>query len=131
MNEKNILQSSVENQEVVGVLEKGCELEGKLCFEGTIRIGGKFKGEIFTNDVLVIGEGAEVEGEIQVGTLIINGSVNANIVAKNRVEIHKPAVFKGSIVTPSLMVDEGVIFEGQSKMLEKSPETIKSFLKNE
>lgn len=118
----------VENHEVSGVIEKGCEFEGKLCFEGTLRIGGKFRGEIFTNDVLVVGEGAKVQAEIEAGTIIINGEVVGNIVAKHRVEIHRPAIFRGNIVTPSLMVDEGVIFEGSSKMVAQKPDEVKSFL---
>ncbi len=131
MAKKVDLSVKVESHEVSGVIEKGCEFEGKLCFEGTLRIGGSFKGEIYTNDVLVIGEGAKVEAEIEAGTIIINGEVIGNVVAKNRVEIHKPAIFRGNIVTPSLMVDEGVIFEGSSKMVSPAPQNIKSFLASE
>ena len=103
-----------------GVLEKGCEFEGKLCFQGTLRIGGIFRGEIYTPDVLVVGDGARVSGEIDAGVVIINGEVNANVKARQRVEIHAPAIFRGNIITPSLQVDEGVIFEGSSKMVNPS-----------
>ncbi len=130
MSKKTDLAVPVQSYEISGVVEKGCEFEGKLCFEGTLRIGGNFKGEIFTNDVLVIGEGAKVDAEIQAGTIIINGEVTGNLVAKHRVEIHRPAVFKGNIVTPSLMVDEGVIFEGSSKMAVLKPQPVASFLSN-
>lgn len=131
MAKKNDLSAPVESHEVSGVLEKGCEFEGKLCFEGTLRIGGNFRGQIYTNDVLVVGEGAKVQAEIEAGTIIINGEVIGNIVAKHRVEIHRPAVFRGNIVTPSLMVDEGVIFEGSSKMVASKPAPVKSFLSTE
>lgn len=103
--------------EVTGVINHGCEFEGKLCFQGAVRIGGTFRGEIYTPDVLIIGEGARVTGEIDAGTVIISGEVNGSVKAKHRVEIHKPAVFRGEILTPSLSVDEGVIFEGRSKMV--------------
>lgn len=102
---------------VTGVLDAGSEFDGKLTFQGTLRIGGSFKGQIFTPDTLIIGEGAKVSGEIDAGIVIISGEVHANIKARHRVEIHAPAVFRGSIVTPSLQVDEGVIFEGSSKMI--------------
>lgn len=131
MAKKIDLTVPVESYEVSGVIEKGCEFQGKLCFEGTLRIGGTFRGEIYTNDVLVIGEGAKVHAEIEAGTIIINGEVIGNIVAKHRVEIHRPAVFRGNIVTPSLMVDEGVIFEGSSKMVSLKPPAVKSFLASE
>lgn len=131
MAKKIDLTVPVESHEVSGVIEKGCEFEGKLCFEGTMRIGGTFRGEIYTNDVLVVGEGAKVNAEIEAGTIIINGEVTGNIVAKHRVEIHRPAIFRGNIVTPSLMVDEGVIFEGSSKMVTPKAPAVKSFLASE
>jgi cytoskeletal protein CcmA (bactofilin family) len=109
---------------VTGVLDSGCEFEGKLCFQGTVRVGGSFKGQIFTPDTLIIGEGAKVEGEIDAGIVIISGEVQATIKARHRVEIHAPAVFRGSIVTPSLQVDEGVIFEGSSKMINSAHQPI-------
>jgi len=113
---------------ITGVIDQGCEFEGKLCFRGTVRIGGSFRGEIFTPDVLVIGEGASVQGDIDAGTVIISGEVNGSIRAKHRVEIHRPAVFRGDILTPSLSVDEGVIFEGSSKMAHSAGAPTKSFL---
>lgn len=101
---------------VTAVIDHGCEFEGKLCFHGTVRIGGTFRGEIYTPDTLIIGEGARVDGQIDAGTIIISGEVNGSLKAKHRIEIHRPAIFRGDIVTPSLSVDEGVIFEGSSKM---------------
>jgi cytoskeletal protein CcmA (bactofilin family) len=108
--------------EVTGVLEAGCEFEGRLCFRGTFRIGGVFKGEIQTPDTLVIGEGARVDAEIEAGVVIISGETSGTIRAKHRVEIHRPAIFRGDIQTPSLRVAEGVIFEGSSRMSEALPE---------
>src|SRR3954468_18588839 len=113
---------------VTGVIDHGCEFEGKLCFQGTVRIGGTFRGEIYTPDTLIIGEGARVHGDIEAGTVIISGEVNGSVRAKNRVEIHKPAIFRGDILTPSLSVDEGVIFEGSSKMAHSPATPARSFL---
>ncbi len=106
--------------EVTAVIDQGCEFEGKLCFYGTVRINGTFSGEIYTPDTLVIGDKARIRGEIEAGIVIISGEVNGNIRAKYRVEIHHPAVFRGDIYTPSLSVDEGVVFEGKSKMIQSS-----------
>jgi len=106
--------------EVIGeintLLGKGSEFEGKLTFEGTVRIDGKLSGEIFTEDVLVIGEGAEVSAEIEAGTIIIEGNVVGNVRAKRSVEIHAPGRVRGNIITPSLFIDKGVIFEGNCQM---------------
>ncbi len=102
--------------EINTLLGKGSEFEGKLTFEGTVRIDGKLSGEIFTDDVLVVGEGAEVNAEIEVGSIIIEGQVTGNVRAKRSVEIHAPGRVRGNIVTPSLFIDKGVIFEGNCQM---------------
>ncbi|HYG66625.1 MAG TPA: polymer-forming cytoskeletal protein [Anaeromyxobacteraceae bacterium] len=98
------------------LLGRGSEFEGKLTFEGTVRIDGKFTGTIVTNDVLVIGEGAKVSAEITCGTIVVHGEINGNVKAKNAVELHHPARMRGNIETPSLMIEKGVLFEGASKM---------------
>ena len=105
------------------LLGRGSEFEGKLTFEGTVRIDGKFTGTIVTNDVLVVGEGAKVQAEITCGTIIVHGEVNGNVKAKTAVELHHPARMRGNVETPSLMVEKGVVFEGQTKMegVEKAP----------
>lgn len=90
--------------------------EGKLIFEGTVRIDGRFKGEICTDNTLVVGQGAHVEAQINVGTVVINGDVVGDITAKHSVEIHAPGRVRGNITTPQLMIAKGVIFEGTSKM---------------
>ena len=102
--------------EVTTLLGRGSEFEGKLSFEGTVRVDGKLSGEIFTDDVLIIGEGAEVNAEISVGAIIIEGTVHGNIHAKRSVEIHTPARVRGNISTPSLSIDKGVVFDGQCQM---------------
>ncbi len=102
--------------EINTLLGRGSAFDGKLTFEGTVRIDGKLSGEIFSNDVLVIGEGAEVSAEIDVGVLIVEGNVTGNIRAKRGVELHAPARVRGNIETPSLFIDKGVMFEGHSKM---------------
>ncbi len=102
--------------EVTGVLDKGSEFDGILSFEGAFRIGGVFRGKIYTDDILIIGEGASVDAEIEVGTLILSGELKGSVTARERVEIHFPAVFRGNIQTPSLMVADGVVFEGVSQM---------------
>src|SRR3990172_12472369 len=98
--------------EINALLGKGTEFSGKLTFEGKVRIDGKFNGEIFTDDVLIIGEGAEVKAEIEVSTLIIKGGlVNGHVRAKEAVKIHAPGKLIGNIVSPQLFIDRGVIFE--------------------
>ena len=102
--------------EITTLLGPGAQFEGKLTFDGTVRIDGRFKGEVFSDDTLVIGEGAVVEAEIEIGEVIIQGTVVGNIKAKRSIEIHAPGRVKGDLNTPSLQIAKGVIFEGRSYM---------------
>jgi cytoskeletal protein CcmA (bactofilin family) len=98
------------------LLGKGSEFDGKLTFEGQVRIDGKFSGQIVTKDTLVIGDGARVNAEIQAGTVVVNGNVEGNVRATQVIELHQPARVKGNLEAPALSIDRGVIFEGQCKM---------------
>ncbi len=113
---ENTLSTPLIHDEMTGILDHGSEFHGKLVFRGTVRINGTFRGEISTPDTLVIGEHARIHADIDAGVVVLSGELNGNIKAKHRVEIRKPAVFRGDIFTPSLRVEEGVLFEGSSKM---------------
>ena len=106
----------VENSQVTALMDQGASFSGRLTFEGTVRIGGKFEGEIYSNDTLVINPSAKVEAQVEADTVIISGYVKGNIFARTRVIMHPPAVFIGTVTTPSLQIDEGVVFEGASYM---------------
>src|SRR5438477_63594 len=112
--------------EITTLLGRGATFEGKLTFEGTVRIDGRFKGEVFSDDTLVIGEGAHVEAEIDIGEVIIQGTVVGNIKAKRSIEIHAPGRVKGDLHSPSLQVDKGVIFEGRSSMAASHDNKVKA-----
>lgn len=105
-----------QNSDMNALLGRGASFEGKLTFEGTVKIEGNFKGEILTDDILVVGESAKVDAEIKVGTVIVNGEINGNITAGQAVELHNPAKVRGNISTPSLYIEKGVTFEGACTM---------------
>ena len=109
-------QSERPQGEITTLLGRGSEFEGKLTFEGTVRIDGKLSGEIFSEDVLVVGEGAMVNAEIDVGVIIVEGNVTGNIRAKRAVELHAPARVRGDVETPSFSLEKGVVFQGQTTM---------------
>jgi cytoskeletal protein CcmA (bactofilin family) len=102
--------------ELNALLGKGSEFEGKLAFEGKVRIDGTFTGEISTNDLLQVGDGAKVQAEISCGTVIVEGEITGNIKATQAVELRRPAKVHGDITTPSLVIEKGVLFEGKSHM---------------
>ena len=103
--------------EINALLGRGTHFEGKLFFDGRVRIDGGFKGEIRGDDVLVIGEGALVAGEIHVATCIVTGGeVEANIRARDAIELYAPCKVTGALHAPAIFIDRGVQFDGTCKM---------------
>ena len=92
------------------------DFEGKLSFKGSVRIDGRFKGEILTDGTLIVGETAILESNIRVSHIIISGEVRGNIKASDRIEINAPGKVYGNIETPTLLIAEGVVFEGSCSM---------------
>jgi cytoskeletal protein CcmA (bactofilin family) len=110
-------QSALPATEITALLGRGTQFEGKLHFEGRVRIDGVFKGEIKSDDTVIIGDGAEVHAEIDVATVIVRGGiVHGNIRARTAIEIHSPGKLVGNIHSPSVFIDRGVEFQGSCKM---------------
>jgi cytoskeletal protein CcmA (bactofilin family) len=97
-------------------LGKGSRVTGKLVFEGTVRIEGHVEGEISAQDTLIVGEGAVVNAQVNGSAVIIHGAVTGDVTARKRLEIRAPGKLVGNITTPSLVIHEGVVFEGQCTM---------------
>jgi cytoskeletal protein CcmA (bactofilin family) len=103
-------------EEVNAFLGRGTTFEGKMTFEGMFRLDGKFDGEIFSGDSLIIGETGEVNAQVNVNSLIVNGKLTGSIKASTRVEIYPPGRVLGDVSTPILVISEGAIFEGNCQM---------------
>lgn len=97
-------------------LGEGTEFEGLLNFDGTVRVDGRFKGEVHTKDCIIIGETGFVEGEILVGHFIVMGAFKGNVKAANKVEVLSTGRITGNIASPALIVQEGGIIEGNIMM---------------
>jgi cytoskeletal protein CcmA (bactofilin family) len=108
--------------ELQALLGQGTEFEGKLVFEGRVRIDGKFKGEIWSEDVLILGPTAEVRANVEVGTLIVRGgALWGDVRARRLVEIYAPARVHGTIESPQMFLDKGASFDGTCTMPEDRP----------
>ncbi len=107
---------TTEQSEISAFLGKGTEFKGVLSFEGTIRVDGKIEGEVISKDTLIAGDGAFLQGEISVGTIISSGKVVGNINASQQVHLLAPANIQGNIKTPKLIIEEGVTFDGKCEM---------------
>ncbi len=103
--------------ELHALLGAGTSFRGKISFAGRVRIDGSFEGEILGGELLVIGEGAEVRGQVRVDSVIIQGGrVDADIVAPRAIELYVPAQVSGSLHSPQIFLDKGVTFSGKFDM---------------
>ena len=99
-----------------GFLDQGSHFKGELSFEDTLRIDGKFEGTIRSANQLIIGETAEVDADIQVGSVSIDGTVRGTVVAKSKIEIHPHGKVFAQLKAPVLKIEEGALFQGACTM---------------
>jgi len=105
--------------EINAFLGVNTDFEGKLSFSGAVRVDGRFKGEITTGGTLIIGELAVIESDIKASHIIVNGEIRGNVIAEKRMEIRAPGKVFGNIQTPLLVINEGVVFNGNCQMDKK------------
>lgn len=106
--------------EWTGFLDQGVSLEGTLQLKGTFRLDGQVKGNIISEQTLILGENAKVEGQIEGNHIVVAGRFDGVIFAKGRVEIQPKGVVTGEIHSPCLVIDPGGIFDGRCHMLASS-----------
>jgi len=111
-----------EEEEVRAFLGKGAEFTGKLMFNGSVRIDGDFKGSIFGSGTLVIGEGAEIEADIRVDSVLVSGEVRGQIDVKKQIRIYSTGKVSGDLNVPVFSVEEGAFFEGTCHMTRNEAE---------
>ena len=102
--------------EITTILGKGSAFDGKLTFEGAVRIDGNFSGEIRTDGTLIVGQSAEVQAEITAATIVVEGLVRGDLNARDSIEIHASARVYGNLSSPSLEIQKGSVFEGNARM---------------
>ncbi len=107
----------------IGFLDKGVKLEGTLELAGTFRLDGQVKGNIISEQSLILGEAARVEGQIEGNHVVVAGRFDGVIFAKGRVEIQAKGVVTGEIHAPCLVIEPGGIFDGRCHMLASAQAT--------
>ena len=103
--------------------------KGTLSFEGTVRIDGKFEGQVNTNDTLVIGETGEMKADVKVGTLVCKGQLHGAVVASKKIEMHPASKITGDIQTPALSIELGAMLDGHLNMTESESEKVVNLVK--
>jgi len=109
-------------EEINAFLGTGTSYQGKLIFQGSVRIDGDFNGEIESEGTLVVGKEARVKGTITVGQLVQSGGIEGDVRAKEKAVLYKDADFYGTLQAPVMVVEEGARVKGQVNMGENGRE---------
>ena len=97
---------------------------GSLSFDGTVRIDGKFEGQVHTEDTLIVGETGHLIAEISAGTIICMGRVEGTLMASKKVEIHSNSRVVGNVKSPALYIELGGVLDGSCDMTGKETKII-------
>jgi cytoskeletal protein CcmA (bactofilin family) len=100
-------------------IDQGSEFSGKLSFKDTVRIDGRFEGEISSENTLIVGETGSITATIRSQMIVISGEVHGEITATGQVVLHKTARVDGNIHTARLVVEDGAVFTGRIEMNQK------------
>src|SRR5256886_15423282 len=125
LTESETIAREIKDGSLSGFVGSGTVITGEASFKSMLRVDGRFSGRISSaGGALLVGAGGQVDANIEVAVATIHGVVNGDIIASDRIELGRAAKLNGNIQTPSLMIEQGAIFEGSCKMLkaaEKAP----------
>ena len=100
----------------VAFVGKDVEFKGIITYSGTVRVDGSLEGEIHTDGGLLVGSEAVIKAKVTAGTVVCHGTIHGDIQAKDQIVLCAPAVVQGSLTTPVLSMEEGVVFNGTLEM---------------
>ena len=109
--------SSAGGSGLTAFIDQGSEFSGKLSFKDTVRIDGRFEGEIKSENTLIVGETGVISANITSETVVVSGEVNGDVEALALLHLHKSARLSGNIKTKSLVIEEGASFNGHVEMI--------------
>lgn len=117
LTESETIAREIKDGSLSGFVGSGTVITGESSFKSMLRVDGRFSGKInSTGGTLIVGSGGQVDANIEVAVATIHGIVNGDIVASDRVELGRAAKLTGNIHTPSLVIEQGAVFEGSCKM---------------
>ena len=99
-------------------IDQGSEFSGKVSFKDTVRIDGRFEGEIQSENTLIVGETGAIAANISSETVVLSGEVHGDVEARTLLHLHKTARLTGNVKTKSLVIEEGAAFNGQVQMID-------------
>ena len=127
MTESETLARDIKEGTLSGFVGGGTVVTGEANFKAMMRVDGHLSGRVSsTSGTLIVGANGKVDANIEVAVAVIHGTINGDIIATQRLELGRAAKVNGNIQTPSLIIEQGAIFEGTCKMLQMSSAAEKS-----
>ncbi len=101
-----------------GPIESQFELSGEISFKDMLRINGHITGKVTSSKgTLIVDPAARIDGDIDVGVVVISGAVNGDVIGRERVELGPASIINGNISTRTLTMKPGAVFQGDCRML--------------
>ena len=119
LTESESIAREIKDGTLSGFVGSGTSITGEATFKAMLRVDGRFSGRITSSSgTLVVGSGGQVDANIEVAVAMIQGTVNGDVIATQRIELGRASKLSGNLQTPSLIIEQGAVFEGTSKMME-------------
>lgn len=119
MTESESLAKDIKEGTLSGFVGGGTVVTGEANFKAMMRIDGHMSGRVNSSSgTLIVGANGKVDANIEVAVAVIHGTINGDIIATQRLELGRAAKVNGNIQTPSLIIEQGAVFEGSCKMLQ-------------
>jgi len=119
LTESETIAREIKDGSLSGFVGSGTVITGEASFKSMLRVDGRFSGRITSGTgTLIVGSGGQVDANIEVSVAQIHGVVNGDIIAGQRIELGRAAKVSGNIQTPSLVIEQGAVFEGSCKMVQ-------------
>ena len=118
------MKKQKDDAEIKAYMGEDTVFNGSLSFEGTVRIDGKFEGQVITEDTLIVGETGHLIAEISAGTVVCMGRVEGTVMASKKVEIHSTSKVVGNVKSPALYIELGGVLDGTCDMTGKESKII-------
>lgn len=109
---------------MMNILGSGTKFKGNLKVAGSLRIDGEFDGEMTVSETLIIGKAGKLKGTIKTKNSIVGGNIVGTLTTGEKVELQSGASFEGDLVCKKLIIEEGVLFDGNCRMTDKKTEPL-------
>lgn len=114
--EEDTFEAAAPQAGLTAFIDQGSAFEGTLSFKDTVRIDGSFRGQIRSENTLVVGETGEIDANIESQTVIVSGRIVGDVVASRKIVLHKTAAVEGNLDSPNVVIEDGASFNGQLTM---------------